>query len=112
MLIAISSYIHILLAAATDCPWFPGPRDKNEFKSEMKEVLRTTKQRFRYSAKKSRSSISETDKSQDGDHNLTLAEIEQKLKQLQDLGQEDEEESEDYDADRENFEESGEDWDI
>ena len=38
--------------AAKKCPFFTGPQDKNEFKNEMIEVLRTTKQRFRNCQKK------------------------------------------------------------
>ena len=39
-------------AAAQKCPYFPGPTDKTQFKTEILEVLRTTKQRFRKSSKK------------------------------------------------------------
>ena len=86
--------------AAQNCPCFPGPRDKNEFKTEMKEVMRTTKQRFRYQTK----NREENNNSQEEKENLTSEEIHQRLKRLEDLDENLEES--DYDGDHENLEES------
>lgn len=42
-----------LLAAAKKCPLFPGPVNKAELKTELQEVLRSVKQRYRNKMKKS-----------------------------------------------------------
>ena len=65
----------------------------------MKEVIRTTKQKFRYQTKNR-----EENNSQEEKENLTSEEIHQRLKRLEDL-EENLEES-DYDGDHENLEES------
>ncbi|EZA48471.1 hypothetical protein DMN91_004158 [Ooceraea biroi] len=54
---------NILYLAAKKCPFFDGPNTISQFKIEMQEVLRSTKQRFRNSLTK----MSKSDRDTDGD---------------------------------------------
>lgn len=47
--------------SAKKCTGFVGPENKNEFKNEMLEVLRVTKQRYRNHVKKAKSKLPDID---------------------------------------------------
>lgn len=66
----ISVYVHnsyVIKVAAKECKSFNGPLTKEDFKEELLEVLRATKQRARKSLKKKQNSSSSSSSSEDTD---------------------------------------------
>lgn len=45
--------VNVFVDAAKDCPFFHGPENKAEFKTDMVDVMRATRQRYRNRTKKS-----------------------------------------------------------
>lgn len=94
----------VLLVSAKNCPQFRGPDNKAEFKTEMLEVLRTTKQRFGKLLKKSQPTAEE--EVDEGQQNL-LQEIKRLEKLIARQSSDDELVHEEAEAD-ENFDADGE----
>lgn len=79
--IRLSNIIYFLSDAAQKCPLFSGPSTKAEFKNELQEVLRSSKQRFRNKSKKA---LREVPAESNKEEEEMMQEIQQ-LRELEDL---------------------------